>query len=130
MQWRKSHSRQNALAWGWGAEKRMVEFLGVIDESGYAERWSPYILNHKGALRNGKTTVRNHAEVVKVIFKCAENRVSQIGRPIIPLKGPCRGVGSNYRVPSITMTRTITAEEYHQNYLKISTGTCGWAAPE
>src|SRR5687768_9473117 len=58
----------------WGAEKRMGEIPGVVDvESGYAGgdlSGAGYqdILNHERALRTGKTTARNHAEVVKVVF--------------------------------------------------------------
>ena len=62
----------------WGAEKRMGEIPGVVDvESGYAGGDLPGvgyqdILNHERALHTGKTTARNHAEVVKVTFNPAK----------------------------------------------------------
>src|SRR5690349_6246614 len=58
----------------WGAEKRMGEIPGVIDvESGYAGGdlsgvGYQQILNHEEALRAGRATARNHAEVIKVTF--------------------------------------------------------------
>ena len=58
----------------WGAEKRMSEISGVIDvESGYAggdiaNANYQQILAHEKALRAGKATARNHAEVIKVTF--------------------------------------------------------------
>ena len=61
----------------WGAEKRMAAIPGVLDvESGYAngEVAGTYksILSHEQALRAGKSTRRNHAEVIKVSFDPAK----------------------------------------------------------
>ncbi|MBN9132102.1 MAG: peptide-methionine (S)-S-oxide reductase MsrA [Nitrosospira multiformis] len=156
----------------WGAEKRMGEVPGVIDvESGYAGGDLPGagyqdILNHERALRTGKTTVRNHAEVVKVIFDPArvtlETVLAKFWESHDPTQGNRQGndIGSNYRSAIYyhdesqkavgLATRTtyqkaldaagygritteiqplrnyITAEEYHQNYLKKNPdGYCG-----
>ncbi len=75
----------------WGAEKRMSEVPGVVDvESGYAngdiEGSYEAILAHERAVRSGKTSKRNHAEVVKVTFDPAKhhagNRADQVlGEP-------------------------------------------------
>ncbi|ODT78575.1 MAG: peptide methionine sulfoxide reductase [Nitrosomonadales bacterium SCN 54-20] len=156
----------------WGAEKRMGEVPGVIDvESGYAGGDLPGagyqdILNHERALRTGKTTVRNHAEVVKVIFDPArvtlETVLAKFWESHDPTQGNRQGndIGSNYRsaiyyqdesqkavglaarttyqkaldaagygriTTEIQPLRNyITAEEYHQNYLKKNPdGYCG-----
>ena len=93
----------------WGAEKRMGEIPGVIDvESGYAGGDLPGagyqdILNHERALRTGKTTARNHAEVVKVSFNPAkvtlETVLAKFWENHNPTQGDRQGndVGSNYR---------------------------------
>ena len=58
----------------WGAEKRMGELPGVVDvEAGYAGGDDPKVHyedlhNQELRLRAGKSTARNHAEVVKVTF--------------------------------------------------------------
>ncbi|WP_232297989.1 peptide-methionine (S)-S-oxide reductase MsrA [Nitrosospira sp. NpAV] len=156
----------------WGAEKRMGEIPGVMDvESGYAGGDLPGagyqdILNHERALRIGKTTARNHAEVVKVTFDPAkvtlETVLGKFWENHNPTQGDRQGndVGSNYRsaiyyhdpaqkamaldtqsayqraldaagIGRITtevlpLKNYITAEEYHQNYLKKNPdGYCG-----
>lgn len=156
----------------WGAEKRMGEIPGVVDvESGYAGGDLPGagyqdILNHERALRTGKTTVRNHAEVVKVVFDpdkvTLETVLAKFWESHDPTQGNRQGndIGSNYRSAIYyhdanqkaagLATRTayqkaldaagygritteiqplknyITAEEYHQNYLKKNPdGYCG-----
>ena len=156
----------------WGAEKRMGEIPGVVDvESGYAGGDLPGagyqdILNHERALRTGKTTARNHAEVVKVVFDPAkvtlETVLAKFWESHDPTQGNRQGndIGSNYRSAIYyhdesqkaagLATRTayqkaldaaghgrittkiqplknyITAEEYHQNYLKKNPdGYCG-----
>lgn len=156
----------------WGAEKRMGEIPGVVDvESGYAGGDLPGagyqdILKHEKALRTGKTTVRNHAEVVKVVFDPAkvtlETVLAKFWENHDPTQGDRQGndIGSNYRSviyyhdanqkAAGLATRTayqkaldaagygritteiqplknyITAEEYHQNYLKKNPdGYCG-----
>lgn len=94
----------------WGAEKRMGEIPGVVDvESGYAGGDLPDagyqdILKHERALRRmSKTTARNHAEVVKVIFNPAkvtlETVLAKFWENHNPTQGDRQGndVGSNYR---------------------------------
>ena len=93
----------------WGAEKRMGEIPGVVDvESGYAGGDLPGagyqdILNHERALRTGKTTVRNHAEVVKVVFDpdkvTLETVLAKFWESHDPTQGNRQGndIGSNYR---------------------------------
>src|SRR5690242_9608370 len=156
----------------WGAEKRMGELPGVIDvESGYAGGDLPNagyrdILNHEKALRSHKTTTRNHAEVVKVIFNPAkvtlETVLAKFWESHDPTQGNRQGndIGSNYRsaiyyhdesqkaaalateavyqkaldasghgritTEILPLKNYITAEEYHQNYLKKNPdGYCG-----
>jgi peptide methionine sulfoxide reductase msrA/msrB len=157
----------------WGAEKRMGEIPGVVDvESGYAGGDLPDagyqdILKHERALRRmGKTTARNHAEVVKVIFNPAkvtlETVLAKFWENHNPTQGDRQGndVGSNYRstiyyhdanqktvalateaayqkaldaagygritTEILPLRNYITAEEYHQNYLKKNPdGYCG-----
>ncbi|WP_081353670.1 peptide-methionine (S)-S-oxide reductase MsrA [Nitrosospira multiformis] len=156
----------------WGAEKRMGEIPGVVDvESGYAGGDLPGagyqdILNHERALRTGKTTVRNHAEVVKVVFDpdkvTLETVLGKFWESHDPTQGNRQGndIGSNYRsaiyyhdanqkavglatrtvyqkaldaagygritTEILPLKNYITAEEYHQNYLKKNPdGYCG-----
>jgi peptide methionine sulfoxide reductase msrA/msrB len=156
----------------WGAEKRMGEIPGVVDvESGYAGGDLPGagyqdILNHERALRTGKTTVRNHAEVVKVVFDpdkvTLETVLAKFWESHDPTQGNRQGndIGSNYRsalyyhdanqkavglatrtayqkaldaagygritTEILPLKNYITAEEYHQNYLKKNPdGYCG-----
>jgi peptide methionine sulfoxide reductase msrA/msrB len=58
----------------WGAEKRMSEIPGVTDvESGYAggdaaRAGYADVLGLEKMIRRGKSTLRNHAEVIKVAF--------------------------------------------------------------
>ncbi|HKX52293.1 MAG TPA: peptide-methionine (S)-S-oxide reductase MsrA [Nitrosospira sp.] len=156
----------------WGAEKRMGEIPGVVDvESGYAGGDLPNadyqdILNHERALRTGKTTARNHAEVVKVVFDPAkvtlETVLARFWENHDPTQGDRQGndIGSNYRsaiyyhdanqkavgiatrtayqkaldaagygritTEILPLKNYISAEEYHQNYLKKNPdGYCG-----
>ena len=156
----------------WGAEKRMGEIPGVIDvQSGYAGGDLPgvgyqEILNHERALHSGKTTARNHAEVVKVTFNpgqvTLETVLGKFWENHNPTQGDRQGndVGSNYRsaiyyhdasqqttalatqsayqksldaagygkitTEVLPLKNYITAEEYHQNYLKKNPdGYCG-----
>ncbi len=160
----------------WGAEKRIGEIPGVVDvESGYAGgdlRGAGYqdILNHESALRAGKTTARNHAEVVKITFNPAkvtlETVLGKFWENHNPTQGDRQGndVGSNYRsaiyyhdesqkavglataatyqkaleaagygritTEILPLRNYITAEEYHQNYLKKNPGGyCGLGGP-
>jgi peptide methionine sulfoxide reductase msrA/msrB len=94
----------------WGAEKFMGMLPGVVDiEVGYANGDDSVpgnyraVLDHERALREGKTTVRNHAEVAKVTFDPAQvslegvlARFWEIHDPTqVDRQGP--DVGSNYR---------------------------------
>lgn len=93
----------------WGAEKRMSEIPGVLDvESGYAGGDIPgagyqQILNHERMLLAGRTTARNHAEVIKVTFDPAqvplETVLAKFWENHNPTQGDRQGndVGSNYR---------------------------------
>jgi peptide methionine sulfoxide reductase msrA/msrB len=92
----------------WGAEKRMAAIPGVLDvESGYAngEVAGTYqsILGHEQALRAGKSTRRNHAEVVKVSFDTAKVDLEKVLIAFWESHNPTQGdrqgndVGSNYR---------------------------------
>ena len=92
----------------WGAEKRMSELPGVVDvESGYAngdiEGSYEAILDHERALRYGKSSKRNHAEVVKVTFDPAKTTLEKVLIKFWESHDPTQGdrqgndVGSNYR---------------------------------
>lgn len=156
----------------WGAEKRMGEIPGVIDvESGYAGGdlsgvGYQQILHHEEALRTGRTTARNHAEVIKVTFDpkliALENVLAKFWENHNPTQGDRQGndIGSNYRsaiyyhdenqkaialatqkiyqqvletagygritTEVLPLKNYITAEEYHQDYLKKNPdGYCG-----
>ncbi len=156
----------------WGAEKRMSEIPGVFDvESGYAGGdlsgvGYQQILNHEKALRTGKATGRNHAEVIKVTFDpekvTLETMLARFWENHNPTQGDRQGndIGSNYRsaiyyhdavqkdlalatqkvyqqvlnaagygpitTEILPLRNYITAEEYHQDYLKKNpNGYCG-----
>lgn len=93
----------------WGAEKRMSEIPGVLDvESGYAGGDIPgvgyqQILNHERLLLAGRTTARNHAEVIKVTFDPARVSLQTVLAKFWENHNPTQGdrqgndVGSNYR---------------------------------
>lgn len=92
----------------WGAEKRMSAIPGVLDvESGYAngDVVGTYdsVLAQERALRAGRSSQRNHAEVVKVTFDLArvglEQVLVQFWESHDPTQGDRQGndVGSNYR---------------------------------
>jgi peptide methionine sulfoxide reductase msrA/msrB len=92
----------------WGAEKRMAAIPGVLDvESGYAngDVAGTYeaVLAHEKAVRAGKSSQRNHAEVVKVTFDPAkvdlEKVLIQFWENHNPTQGDRQGndVGTNYR---------------------------------
>lgn len=92
----------------WGAEKRMSALPGVVDvESGYAngdiDGSYKAVLAHERAVRQGLSSKRNHAEVVKVRFDPAQ---TTLGKVLIgfweshdPTQGDRQGndIGSNYR---------------------------------
>jgi peptide methionine sulfoxide reductase msrA/msrB len=92
----------------WGAEKRMSALPGVVDvESGYAngevEGSYKAVLAQEKALRAGKSSQRNHAEVVKVTFDTSKTSLEkvliQFWESHDPTQGDRQGndVGSNYR---------------------------------
>jgi peptide methionine sulfoxide reductase msrA/msrB len=92
----------------WGAEKRMSALPGVVDvESGYAngEVAGTYesVLDHEHALRQGRSKLRNHAEVVRVTFDpglvSLESVLARFWESHDPTQGDRQGndVGSNYR---------------------------------
>ncbi len=93
----------------WGAEKRMGEIPGVLDvESGYAGGdlvgvGYQQILNYEKAVRAGKATGRNHAEVIKVTFDtekvALEAVLAKFWENHNPTQGDRQGndIGSNYR---------------------------------
>jgi peptide methionine sulfoxide reductase msrA/msrB len=156
----------------WGAEKRMGEILGVIDvESGYAGGDRPQagyedVLAYEKMRRAGRTTARNHAEVVKVAFDptrvSLETVLEKFWENHDPTQGDRQGndIGSNYRsaiyfnsegqksaalatldvyqkaltgaglgkitTEILPLKNYITAEKYHQDYLKKNPdGYCG-----
>jgi peptide methionine sulfoxide reductase msrA/msrB len=94
----------------WGAEKFMGMLPGVVDiEVGYANGDDSVpgnyqaVLAHERALREGKTTARNHVEVAKVTFdpdqvslEAVLARFWEIHDPTqVDRQGP--DVGTNYR---------------------------------
>jgi peptide methionine sulfoxide reductase msrA/msrB len=92
----------------WGAERRMGELPGVISvESGYANgavaATYEAVLAQERALQSGRSTARNHAEVVKVHFDPArvtlEKVLARFWESHNPTQGDRQGndVGSNYR---------------------------------
>ncbi|MHB1052986.1 MAG: peptide-methionine (S)-S-oxide reductase MsrA [Thiobacillus sp.] len=92
----------------WGAEKRMSEVEGVVDvESGYAngDIAGNYqaVLDHERAVKKGKTSQRNHAEVVKVTFDPAQTTLEIVLIKFWESHNPTQGdrqgndVGTNYR---------------------------------
>ena len=92
----------------WGAEKRMSEVVGVVDvESGYAngDIAGNYqaVLAHERAVKKGKTSQRNHAEVVKVTFDPAKTTLEIVLIKFWESHNPTQGdrqgndVGTNYR---------------------------------
>ena len=92
----------------WGAEKRMAALPGVVDvEAGYAngdiDGSYQAIIAHESAIRRGKSTARNHAEVVKVVFDPTRTDLEAVlihfWENHDPTQGDRQGndVGSNYR---------------------------------
>jgi peptide methionine sulfoxide reductase msrA/msrB len=100
----------------WGAEKFMGQLPGVVDiEVGYANGDESVpgtydaVLAHERALREGKTTARNHVEVARVTFdpdqvglEAVLARFWEIHDPTqVDRQGP--DVGSNYRSAIYTL---------------------------
>lgn len=113
----------------WGAEKRMAALPGVLDvESGYANGDIPgtyqAVLAQERALRRGKSTQRNHAEVVKVTFDPAKTTLETVLAAFWENHDPTQGdrqgndVGSNYRSAVYTRSpaQQTAAEQTRQVY--------------
>ncbi|NPA72263.1 MAG: peptide-methionine (S)-S-oxide reductase MsrA [Gammaproteobacteria bacterium] len=168
------HTESIVLGMGcfWGAEKRLSEVNGVVDvESGYAggdNKTAGYkeVLGLERAIQMGRSTERNHSEVIKVTYNPAlvslETLLITFWESHNPTQGDRQGndIGTNYRsaiyyqsederlianktktiyqpaltaagLPNITteialLKNYITAEAYHQDYLKKNpNGYCG-----
>ncbi len=103
----------------WGAEKRMSELPGVVDvETGYANgevagRYEA-ILAHERLLRSGRSSKRNHAEVVKVTFDPTRTTLEAVligfWENHDPTQGDRQGndIGSNYRSAIYTHSQVQT----------------------
>jgi peptide methionine sulfoxide reductase msrA/msrB len=124
----------------WGAEKRMSEVPGVVDvESGYAngdiEGSYQAVLAQERARRLGKSSQRNHAEVVKVSFDPARTTLETILIKFWESHDPTQGdrqgndVGSNYRSAIYTHAQAQqdvalkTRAVYQQALTKAGLGT-------
>lgn len=92
----------------WGAEKRMSALPGVVEvESGYAngdiEGSYDAVIAYESALRRGRASGRNHAEVVRVVFDptrvSLESVLIHFWESHDPTQGDRQGndIGSNYR---------------------------------
>jgi len=123
----------------WGAEKRMSEIPGVLDvESGYAGGDLPgmgyqQILNHERMLSAGRTTARNHAEVIKVTFDPAkvtlETVLAKFWENHNPTQGDRQGndIGSQYRSEIFTTTAAQASTAAEVKALVAASGT--WRKP-
>ena len=113
----------------WGAERRMSQLPGVLDvESGYAngDVAGDYeaVLAHERALRFGRATGRNHAEVVKVTFDPKQVTLTQVLAQFWESHDPTQGdrqgndIGSNYRSAIYTQNEAQlkTAEQTRTIY--------------
>ncbi|MHB1084906.1 MAG: peptide-methionine (S)-S-oxide reductase MsrA [Thiobacillus sp.] len=124
----------------WGAEKRMSEVPGVVDvESGYAngdiEGSYQAVLAQERALRSGKTSQRNHAEVIKVTFDPAKTTLETVLIKFWESHDPTQGnrqgndVGTNYRsaiythAPAQLEVAQKTRATYQQALTKAGLGT-------
>lgn len=92
----------------WGAEKRMAALDGVIEvECAYAngdiEGNYEAVLQHERSRQRGQSSLRNHAEVVRVTFDPArvglESILARFWESHDPTQGDRQGndIGSNYR---------------------------------
>ncbi len=113
----------------WGAERRMSQLPGVLDvESGYAngDVAGDYetVLAHERALKFGRATGRNHAEVVKVTFDPKQVTLTQVLAQFWESHDPTQGdrqgndIGSNYRSAIYTQNEAQlkTAEQTRTIY--------------
>ncbi|SDH49651.1 peptide-methionine (S)-S-oxide reductase MsrA [Propionivibrio dicarboxylicus] len=91
----------------WGAEKRMAALEGVDVESGYAngdiDGNYEAVLQHERRRQRGQSSLRNHAEVVRVTFDPdrvdLETVLARFWESHDPTQGDRQGndIGSNYR---------------------------------
>ncbi|RMH94573.1 peptide-methionine (S)-S-oxide reductase [Lysobacter pythonis] len=100
----------------WGAEKRMAAIPGVLDvESGYANGDAPGagyndVLALEREIKRGRSTARNHAEVVKVSFDPKKVELATIlaafweNHDPTQADGQGNDIGSNYRSAIYTTT--------------------------
>ncbi len=113
----------------WGAERRMSQLPGVLDvESGYAngDIAGDYeaVLAHERALKFGRATGRNHAEVVKVTFDPKKVTLTQVLAQFWESHDPTQGdrqgndIGTNYRSAIYTQSdaQLSTAEQTRAIY--------------
>ncbi|MBV5310633.1 peptide-methionine (S)-S-oxide reductase MsrA [Chromatium okenii] len=106
----------------WGAEKRMAALPGIVDvESGYANGDAEITNYHdvlalEQQLKRGKTTARNHAEVIQVRFNPAQTSLRNILITFWENHNPTQGDqqgndrGSNYRSAIYTSSAAQLAE--------------------
>lgn len=105
----------------WGAEKRLAALPGVVDvESGYAGG-DTEMVNYQDVLaleqqrQRGKTTIRNHAEVIQVRFDPAQTNLRNVLIAFWENHNPTQGDrqgndrGSNYRSAIFTTNAAQTA---------------------
>ncbi|WP_319238286.1 peptide-methionine (S)-S-oxide reductase MsrA [uncultured Propionivibrio sp.] len=106
------HGNKESIVLGmgcfWGAEKRMAALDGVIDvECGYAngdiDGNYEAVLQHERRRQRGLSSLRNHAEVVRISFDPArvdlETVLARFWESHDPTQGDRQGndIGSNYR---------------------------------
>ncbi|MGY0504130.1 peptide-methionine (S)-S-oxide reductase MsrA [Luteimonas sp. e5] len=114
----------------WGAEKRMAAIPGVIDvESGYANgdaREAGYqdVLALEREIQSGRSSARNHAEVVKVRFDPARVDLGSLlvafweNHDPTQADGQGNDIGSNYRSAIYTTTeeQALLARQTRDTY--------------
>lgn len=129
--WTFAHADSIVLGMGcfWGAEKRMGELPGVIDvESGYANGQiaGTYqaVLDHERLIKQGKTAVRNHAEVVKVKYDPSRVSLEKVLARFWESHDPTQlnrqgnDVGTNYRsaIYTTSAAQMAAARATRDNY--------------
>lgn len=116
----------------WGAEKRMAAVEGVVDvHSGYAggddvKAGYEDVLDLEKALKAGRSSKRNHAEVVRVIYDPKHADLSKIFIAFWENHNPTQGdrqgndIGSNYRsaIYHTNDRQKALAEQTKQAYQK------------
>lgn len=106
----------------WGAEKRLAALPGVVDvESGYANGDAETVGYHdvlalEQQRQRGKTTARNHAEVIQVRFDATQTTLRNVLIAFWENHNPTQGDrqgndrGSNYRSAIYTSSAAQMAE--------------------